>query len=105
MFTAFISVCASLSPFFLSSEEAVVRLLFPAPPPELGVLISGVGWMETGVCFKLRAWRPEQVEDAPCWLRRVRFCTWSRQRAEMVEGLNFVIISYRFLHNVFSFES
>lgn len=82
MFTALASD-SPLSGFFPPSVVTAGSPPFPVMVTELealwlGVLMSGVGWMETGVCLRLRAWSPvDWVEDvAPWWLRRARFWTW-----------------------------
>lgn len=55
MLMALTSVTADApSPFLPPSHILSEELLFP---PALGFLISDVGWMGTGLCFRLRACR------------------------------------------------
>lgn len=82
IFTALPSV-SPLSGFFPPSVVSTESPPFPVTVPELEalwleVLMSGVGWMETGVCLRLSACKPVDWEEdvAPWWLRRARFWTW-----------------------------
>lgn len=90
MFIAHTSV-TMLSPFLLPSKRTSDELPFPPEPrlPWLGFLIRGEGWMATGVCFRLRAWRLGVWKEdmvAPCWLRIARFWTW-KDRGQVLEAM------------------
>lgn len=95
------SVTTAASPFLPASEGLSDEPdLIPADAcmPWPGFLTSEAGWMGTGPCFKLRAWRVWVCEEdvvAPCWLRMARFWTWFlTQKEAKVILLTYPSINY-----------